>query len=68
MSDLDDRYAFGLRRITHAPRAAREAFEQNLCAAAGGADCICAMYDGHQDDAAKPYRQLHHCECGRSWK
>lgn len=60
--------AFTTRQLTHAPVASRQAFERNLCAQSGGADCVCEMYDGHDEDEVRTYRNPHHCECGRGWR
>lgn len=67
MGFVKDQYAFTIRQYTHAPHAAKQAFQQNLCAQSGGADCICERYDGHTEDHVRTYRSIHHCECGRSW-
>lgn len=64
---VGNQFDFCTRRQSHAPRAAKIAFEQDLCAESGGADCICEMYGGHTQDRIRTYRHLHNCECGRSW-
>lgn len=60
-------YDFSDEQKAHAPIAARDAFVKNLCADAGGGSHVCEMYDGHDEDRVRTYRNGHHCECGFGW-
>lgn len=51
----------------HAPRAARVAWVQDLCARSDDGPHICERYAGHHADPERPYRNEHHCECGHGW-